>query len=158
MLLTWQAPPAVPGVITGYTTCYRIGFGTGSTAASKGWQEVAVPADTQQLIVRDLQRFTAYEFTVAVNTHAGRGRASHPVVVVTGEDAKRLFLAKEPRPPPVEVPTASATSWVRPAQTVAEAAALQSTVEGTIADLTPEGEHLTVNYEVRGVNNTVGRE
>lgn len=118
VLLQWQPPPSIPGVITGYTAMYRKGFGTGSAGASTvgeaEWREVMVVADTLSLSISGLQRFTAYEFTVAASTRAGRGKASNPVVVITGEDARRLFLAKEPRPL-VHIPEKkpAVQQWVR---------------------------------------------
>eukprot|EP00911_Craspedida_sp_UC1_P002353 UC1_evm1s1766 len=137
----WAPPREVPGSIVGYTVRHRVGLGDGRSASEAPFVEARTASAVHLYNVTGLRRFTAYEFNVSARTQAGEGPASSCVVVVTGEDARRMFLANEPKLPSSENDKDSKTTrvWVRPTQTIAEIEALRvaATAEGAAADLLP---------------------
>ena len=86
ILIQWGDVPAADqnGIILSYTVTYKaLPGGTPKT-------EVVI-AQTTEVTLTDLSKFTNYSITVFASTVKGAGNDSEPIIVVTDEDSKLKY-------------------------------------------------------------------
>ena len=86
ILIQWSDVPAADqnGIILSYTVTYKaLPGGTPKT-------EVVI-AQTTEVTLTDLSKFTNYSITVFASTVKGAGNDSEPIIVVTDEDSKLKY-------------------------------------------------------------------
>ena len=86
-MVSWGQVPLLDqnGVIVSYTITYRA-LPSGSTLTK------IVTAPASQTTLSGLNEYTYYNITVFASTLKGRGRESTPIVVITDEDSKFVFV------------------------------------------------------------------
>ena len=85
-MIQWSDVPAADqnGIILSYTVTYKaLPGGTPKT-------EVVI-AQTTEVTLTDLSKFTNYSITVFASTVKGAGNDSEPIIVVTDEDSKLKY-------------------------------------------------------------------
>lgn len=87
IFVSWGQVPLLDrnGVILSHTITYRA-LPSGSTLTK------VVTAPASQTTLTGLNEYTYYNITVFASTLKGRGRESTPIVVITDEDSKFLFV------------------------------------------------------------------
>ena len=87
ILVQWGDVPAAAqnGIILGYTVTYTLLPG-GSTRTK------VVNSPTTKAILTGLNKYTNYSITVFASTSKGDGNVSEPIVVVTDESSKFIFV------------------------------------------------------------------
>ena len=87
ILVQWGDVPAAAqnGIILGYTVTYKALPGGPPKA------EVVI-APTTETTLTGLNEYTNYSITVFASTVIGGGNVSEPIIVITDEDSKLLFL------------------------------------------------------------------
>ena len=88
ILVTWEEVPVAEqnGIITGYTITYK-----SQTENDNG--NVQVNGSVRQTELTNLKEFVKYNITVFASTEKGDGPASDPIVVITDQDSKYIFLS-----------------------------------------------------------------
>ena len=87
ILVQWGDVPAADqnGIILSYTVTYKALPGGAPKA------EVVI-APTTETTLTGLNEYTNYSITVFASTVIGGGNVSEPIIVITDEDSKLLFL------------------------------------------------------------------
>ena len=91
IFVSWRQVPLLDqnGVIVSYTITYSA-LPSGSTLT------MIVTAAASQTTLTGLNEYTYYNITVVASTSKGRGRESTPIVVMTDEDSKFVFVIYYP--------------------------------------------------------------
>ncbi|OCU00265.1 hypothetical protein XELAEV_1800603112mg, partial [Xenopus laevis] len=112
ILVSWLPPPVESqnGVLAGYSVCYS----ALDSEDTRPKELKNIPAQTTQILLDALEKWTMYRITVVAHTEVGPGPESPPVDIRTDEDV--------PSAPPrkVEVEVLNSTSikvfWRSPTQ------------------------------------------
>ncbi|XP_063770953.1 receptor-type tyrosine-protein phosphatase S isoform X8 [Pseudophryne corroboree] len=112
ILVSWQPPPAEShnGILAGYSV--RYGALDSEESIMKELKDI--PAQTTEILLEALEKWTEYRVTVVAHTAVGPGPESSPVVIRTDEDVP----SAPPRKVEVEVlnSTAIKVFWRSPVQ------------------------------------------
>ena len=87
ILVQWDDVPKRDqnGIILSYTVTYK---------TLPGGTPKTMVVDTKQVTLTGLNEYTNYSITVFASTFKGNGNVSEPIIVITDEDSKFVFICR----------------------------------------------------------------